>query len=580
MIRYALSICFLITFCLNSAGYINLPGLQTLEDKIYDFRLNVTRPNNSDPRVIILDIDEKSLKELGRWPWDRKTMAQLLDILFDEYYIQALGLDILFAEEDNSSGLQQLQALANGPLQNDAAYKTTLQEITPELDYDGRFAQAMTDRDVIMGFFFRNQAQDKLGYFNIGQLPQPVPIANQEKVGEFLPSAKGYGANLPQFQAQAVDAGFIDNPSISPDGIIRKVPLIQKYDSEIYQSLSLGLIRALYGFPPIKLEYTDEKVLIGISIDQNFIPTTYLGEVYVPYRGDFPSYTYISVSDVLNKKVKPETLDGAIVLMGTSATGLLDMRATPVNNIFPGVEIHANVVSGILDNAIKYEPFDLQGLDFLLHLFIGLVLIFTLPRLKVISSIAITSLFAGSMIALNYYFWQQMQMIMPVVSVLTLIVFIFMLHISYGYFVEDRNKRKLAGLFGQYVPPELVDEMSKSSDKVTLEGETKELSILFSDIRGFTTLSENMDPRDLTSLMNQYLTVMTEIILKNRGTIDKYIGDAIMAFWGAPVSDNEHAEHAVQAAADMQAALPELNKKFRQQGFPEISIGIGVNSGK
>ena len=196
-----------------------------------------------------------------------------------------------------------------------------------------------------------------------------------------------------------------------------------------------------------------------------------------------------------------------------------------------------------------------------------------------LASLAMTTMFIGIALGLNYYLWQEKQIIWPVVSILIFIVFNFVLHVAYGYFVEDKNKRMLSGLFGQYVPPELVDEMSKNNATVSLEGETKELTVLFSDIRGFTSLSEKLEPRELTSLMNQYLTVMTEIILKNRGTIDKYIGDAIMAFWGAPVDDPNHAQHAVQAAADMQAALPILNEKFKQQGFPEISIGIGLNTG-
>ena len=579
MTRYIISFCILFVFCANTVGYIELPGIRFLENKAYDFRLNVTRPNKPDPRVVILDIDEKSLKELGRWPWDRNLMAQIMDTLFDDYSIQVLGLDILFAEPDKSSGLDVLQQLAEGALHDDKPFKQFLDNFSDTLNFDQLFASSLKNRDIVTGFFFRNQTDEQSTSLNIGKLPPPLVVENQTGNTSSLTSATGYGANLPLFQNAAADGGFIDNPSISPDGIIRKVPLIQKYKGKIYQSLALGVTRALYGYPPIKLNYSNGK-LTGISMQDTFIPTTTKGEVYVPYRGNFPSYHYISVSDLLAKKVKPEILDGAVVLMGTTATGLLDMRATPVNNVFPGVEIHANIISGIIDHTIKHVPFDFKGISLFLHLIIGLILIFSLPKLKVFSGISLTLLLLVSMMGLNYYFWQKMQIIMPVVSILLFISINFVLHILYGYFVEDRNKRKLTGLFGQYIPPELVEEMSHSKDKISLKGETRELSILFSDIRDFTSLSEQLNPEQLTRLMNQYLTEMTEIILRNRGTIDKYIGDAIMAFWGAPVKDENHAKNAVQAAVEMKAALTDINKKFREQGFPEINIGVGINTGR
>ncbi len=579
MLRPIISLCLLFIFSLNSLGYLNLPGIAGLENKAYDLRVNLARLDQPDPRIVIIDIDEASLKSIGRWPWNRAIMAKLVDILYDYYYIQVLGFDILFAEPDRSSGLPVLLSLAQGPLRKDQQFQEFLEQYAPELDYDSLFARALQDKDVVLGFFFRNNAPAESENLNLGSLPMPLPTKNRIENLDSLLHPTGYGANLAIFQQAAQQGGFVDNPSISTDGIIRKVPVIQSYQHQLYGSFALAMVRALYGFPPVELVLDEMHTLVGLQVEELFIPTTSSGELFVPYRGKYPSYTYVSASDVLEKKVDPEILDGALVLMGTTATGLLDMRATPVGSVYPGVEIHANAISGILDQTLLSQPPGIQELDFFQHLFIGLILLFALPRLKLINSLILGVLLMAVTLGTNYYFWQELHVVLPLVSVLVFIALNFTLHFAYGYFVEDYNKRKLSHLFGQYVPPALVEEMSRNNAQVSLEGETRELTILFSDIRGFTSLSEQLEPQQLTRLMNQYLTVMTQIILDNRGTIDKYIGDAIMAFWGAPLADPEHASHAMQAAMDMRNAMPEINAQFRQQGFPEISIGIGLNTG-
>jgi len=587
MTRTLLNLGLILFFLLQSAHVMESPWLSSLENKIYDVRLNLTKPNTVDPRVVIIDIDEKSLKTMGRWPWNRKVMAELLDILYDHYYIQVLGFDILFAEPDESSGLNTLEDIANGPLKNNADYIAILESLKPELNYDQLFADAMKDRDIILGYFFRNQIKANAKELNTGLLPPPT-----ESTSPFIDAQNqlldptGYGANLALFQESAISGGFIDIPTIDADGVARTVPMVQYYEGEIYQSFALGLTRAVLGFPPIEPVYAGQPgtpgdtVLEGIKIDDFLIPVTPQGIAYIPYRGNHPSYSYVSITDIMSKKASLDILDGAIVLMGTTATGLLDMRATPVQNVYPGVEVHANMVSGILDSNIKLNPFNVQGLDFFTHLIMGIVMIVALARLKLIYSVLLTIFLVGVMLGTNYYTWQEMNLITPVVSPVLMILFLFVLHIAYGFFIEDHNKRKLNKMFGQYVPPELVDEMNSTNNAISMKGETREMTVLFSDIRGFTTLSEKLDPEQLTSLMNEYLTVMTRIIHQNRGTVDKYIGDAIMAFWGAPLTDEEHAKHAMQASIEMQDALPALNDSFQKQGFPRITIGVGLNTGK
>jgi len=587
MTRTILNIFLISFFLLQSANVFQYSWIESLENKIYDVRLNFTMPNTKDPRVVILDIDEKSLKNIGRWPWNRKVMTELVDTLFDHYYIQVLGFDILFAEPDDSSGLATLNAIADGPLKDNSDYLSTLEQMREALNYDQLFANALQDRDTITGFFFRNQLNVNAKELNTGVLPNPMetstPIDHLENI---LITPNGFGGNMEIFQNSAWSGGFVDIPTIDRDGIVRSVPLMQMYEGKVYHSLSLALVRALLGFPPIELEYASEvatggeKILEAIKFENFHIPVTPQGVAYIPYRGKYPSYEYVSAQDVISKKVSLETLEGAIVLMGTSATGLLDMRATPVQNIYPGVEVHANMVSGILDGTIKLKPFDVQGLDFFTHLIMGLIMIYTLRTLKLVYSIFVTAALASLTIYLNYYMWQELNLITPLVSPLLMIAMLFVLHIAYGYFIEDHNKRKLKGLFGHYVPPELVDEMNKTMNDVSMKSEVREMTVLFSDIRGFTSISESMDPESLTTLMNMYLTEMTKIIHKHRGTVDKYIGDAIMAFWGAPLADEEHAKHALMAAVEMKERLPTLNKEFEAKGFPTLRIGIGLNTGR
>jgi adenylate cyclase len=299
----------------------------------------------------------------------------------------------------------------------------------------------------------------------------------------------------------------------------------------------------------------------------------------VPYRGPQGSFPYVSASDVLKRAVRPETLANRIVLVGTTAPGLMDLRVTPVATVYPGVEVHANLIAGMLDGRIKHRPGYVAGVHFVTLLVAGLLLVAWLPFLGPLRSTLVALAAAGVVAGGNLAAWQQANLVLPLASPLLMIGTVFVLNMSYGFFVESRAKRLITGLFGQYVPPELVGEMSKDPEKFTMEGESRELTVLFSDVRNFTSISEGLAPQELSQLMNAYMTPMTRLIHKQRGTIDKYIGDAIMAFWGAPLQDARHASHAIEAALAMQATLAELRPAFAAHGWPEIRIGIGINSG-
>jgi adenylate cyclase len=268
------------------------------------------------------------------------------------------------------------------------------------------------------------------------------------------------------------------------------------------------------------------------------------------------------------------------VLVGTTAPGLFDLHATPVASVYPGVEIHANLIAGMLDGDIKQRPPYVLGAEVILLLVSGLAMAIILPLVSPLRATLITALVLVSAFATNVWVWDSGNLVLPLASGLLMIAILFALNMSYGFFVETRAKRQITGRFGQYVPPELVDEMAQHPEAFSMEGASREMTVLFTDVRGFTTISEGLDPKELSQLMNDFLTPLTRVIHSRRGTIDKYMGDCIMAFWGAPLDDPDHAMNAVLAGLEMQKVLEGLAPEFKARGWPEIRIGVGVNTGR
>jgi adenylate cyclase len=266
--------------------------------------------------------------------------------------------------------------------------------------------------------------------------------------------------------------------------------------------------------------------------------------------------------------------------VGTTAPGLFDLRATPVASVYPGVEIHANLIAGMLDGDIKQRPPYVLGAEVILLLVSGLAMAIILPLVSPLRATLITALVLVSAFATNVWVWDSGNLVLPLASGLLMIAILFALNMSYGFFVETRAKRQITGRFGQYVPPELVDEMAQHPEAFSMEGASREMTVLFTDVRGFTTISEGLDPKELSQLMNDFLTPLTRVIHSRRGTIDKYMGDCIMAFWGAPLDDPDHAMNAVLAGLEMQKVLEGLAPEFKARGWPEIRIGVGVNTGR
>lgn len=588
--RIAVTLIPLVFALLHAGGFLRIGVLQRLDDIIYDARLRATMPQTLDERIVIVDIDEKSLAEVGRWPWGRHKIASLVEELLERQKVALLGFDVVFAEADESSGLKQLKQIAQNELRDQPGFAERLNQVQASLDYDAVLARSIENRPVVMGYYFTSDRDGRVS----GVLPSPVMGADDLKGHPIkFTSWNGYGANIAALAKAAPTGGFF-NAITDGDGVVRSIPLLAEYQGQYYESLSLAMFRALVGLPKVEPGFPKEKFLSrnyhgleSILLKEGgkalAIPVDERVATLIPFRGKGGvrggSFRYISAADLLAKRVEPGTLKGKIVLLGTTTPGLLDLRVTPVGETYPGVETHANVLSGFLDGNVFVKPDYAIGYEVLILVLSGLTLAFVLPALSAPKAVATSFLVIAALVGLNFWIYLNAGLVLPLASALAMAITAFALNMSYGYFVESKSKRELAHLFGTYVPPELVNEMVKDPDSYSMKATTKELTVMFCDMRGFTQMSETMAPAQLQTLLNSVFSRLTDDIRRNRGTIDKYMGDCVMAFWGAPVDTPDHASLAVKTAIEMVQAMRTLNKEHRAKGLPEIAIGIGLNTG-
>lgn len=585
--RIGISALSLALFAMHVHGTPRFEIIDRIENYLYDVRVRLTMPGTIDDRIVIVDIDEASQAELGQWPWPRDTLADIVDNLFDGYGIKTLGFDVLFAEAEETSAERVIAELEASEFALQPGLSDKLKLMRESLDSNIRFAESLIARDVVTGFVFKDSLSANEPEAT-GVLPAPViRAAGIADLDVPFVEAMGFAGNLPALQENAADGGFFDSPLIDSDGVFRRTPLLQRYKGDLYPTLALAVARLATGSPPLGLSFAQNKSGKKRGVDLEYlqlgelsVPVNEQVAVFIPFRGRQGSYHYVSAKDVVTGSAPRELLAGKIVLLGASAAGLLDLRSTPVGQRYIGVEAHANLISGLLDGTIKQQPSYSDGLEMSLLLFLGLLTALVLPRLAPIAALVFVLVLLAGTMAGNLWMWSSLGLVVPVASSLCYTLIAALLQINYGFFVESRNKRRLYNIFGQYVPPAIVEEMDESGEPVSLEGESKELSVLFSDVRGFTTLSEGLDAKELTRLMNEFLTPITNVIQKNRGTIDKYMGDAVMAFWGAPLADPEHAKHAVLTGLEMIAAVDALGPYFEAQGWQPIAIGVGVASGE
>ena len=581
VVRVAIELALMACLLTDAAGWIAIPALTQLERWAYDARVRLFLPRTRDPRIVIVDIDERSLKAEGYWPWSRDKLALMIHQLFGRYGVRVVAFDTAFPEVDPNAGLPVLEAAARGELRDDAAFQTFFERIRPSLDHDRLFAEEIHKHPVVLGFLVSAQPERS------AVLPPPAFPASALADAEYSYfRATGYSGNIAPLQGAATAAGHL-YAALDPDGVTRSVPIFMQVGDDFYEALSLAVLRVYLGNASIKLERTIvasgtrnvgwmRSVNIGGGAVR--IPLDERMAALIPFRSQ-GSYRYVSATDVIRGTLGADELNDRIVLVGTSARGLVDVRATPALEDLPGVEIHASLISGALDNTVKSRPTETIAIAVLTILLVGIAFAVFLRRLSALAATLAVAGVLALLLGVNAWAWQARNLVLPLAGPLVMLAGLYFLDVVWGYFAETRHRRLLTELFGTYVPKEIVAEMAEHPEEYSMHGQSLDMTVLFADIRDFTSIAETRTPQDLKDLINTFFTRMTLCIQDQRGIVDKYIGDAIMAFWGAPVRDAEHARHALECSLAMQKALRELDPLFEKKRWPALRIGVGLNCG-
>lgn len=560
-----------------------------IDDFIYDFvTQHYPRPYKEITKVFIVDIDDESLLKEGRWPWPRKKLAQIISNL-QHAGVVCVGVDIIMSnpEINYATALtEQLESIKLTSNPTNAQLKPTLfrdmlQKIAPEVDNDKALADAMKSYDVSLGFLFHN-----IESLKIGTLPTPL----QDKNGAYINSQvfnahsfHGYNASLDLFIKASGHGGYVSNlPDL--DGVIRHGLVLASYDNKIYPNLALrtAMRFLLADYVELKKHKTffGEK-LYGLDLAGTFIPTNERGEILIPYWGPPFTLPYVSASNVLHGNFDSSQYAGAVAILGSSSLLLSDIHPAPVAQLFPGVEMVGNMVSGIISQQLltPYDWQSIQGLGIMIG--VGVVYALVATYLSVFALIFSAISLCCIIVGCSLYFLLYKHIHIPVSYLVILITMQATLNYSYQFLLVKRQKTKIKRLFGQYVPEGYINELINLPGASSMEGQTRELSVLFSDIRGFTDICEGLDAGEVKRLLNAFFTPITEIIFNHHGTIDKYVGDMIIAFWGAPIpiENNGHSRLAIKTALDIFKNLPIINEQMIKDNLPPIRIGIGLGTG-
>jgi adenylate cyclase len=564
---------------------MGFPFLNTMELKAFDLHFLSRGKMQPSGEVAIVTIDEKSIDRMGRWPWPRTKIAELIDKL-GAYGAKVVALDIIFSEPDHSSGLAMLQRLQAKVSDREA--KAVLGKAASEADNDARLASSLKrNRNVTLGYFFfmtreeirhRKQKPGPEADYDIPSRFTSIRLMEKDAPQPVIPRALAVEQNIPQIAAAASSFGSF-NIEPDSDGTVRWVPLALQYGENIYPHLSLEAVRRYLGSPPLFINAASYGV-DSIQIGKTVIPTDEEGRLLINFRGPEKTFPHYSVIDVLDGVVPKEALKDKIVLVGPTAIGIYDMRVTPFSGTFPGVEIHANVIDNILKNDAISRPQWISLFDVGAILLIGIVLSVVMNRLTpIVATLFTLGLLAAYAVANEYIFTHWKVWLTAIYPGMTMVL-VFGGVTTYRILTEEKKKKEIRDAFSRYVAPSLVTDILKDPSRLVLGGEERRLTVFFSDIRGFTTISEGLTPPALVKLINDYLTPMTDIILKSGGTVDKYMGDAIMAFWGAPVWQEDHAVRAAKTALEMMEKLRLMQAEWEKQGIPRLDIGIGLSTGR
>jgi adenylate cyclase len=541
------------------------------------------RKPEGDTPIRIVDIDDDSLKKIGQWPWPRTLVAQLIDRL-REAGASVIAFDIDFAEPDRTSPKLLLPLMAQNGVGSEAAEK--LLAVLP--DPDQRLAAAMGTVPTVTGFILTNHGDARPPAAKAG-----FAFAGDDPLGR-VDSFPAAVANLPTLEAAAAGNGFL-NQYPDWDHVVRRVPLILKLGDKPYPSLAAEALRLAFGGHGYvgraagangEKNFGEKTGLTAIRIGRLTVPTDAAGRVWLYYAPPRPD-RFVSAADVLAGNFDPALFADRIVLVGTSAAGVInDRQATPIAREVPGVEIHAQLIEEILQGAFLNRPDWAVGAEILFTLLCGIGLILGVSRIGALPSALLGAAAVVTAVGISWLAFRQAQLLIDPVYPWAVISVVYLVASLVGYLRTEARQREIRNAFSRYMSPHYVQELAAHPEKLVLGGETRTMTIMFCDIRGFTSLAEGMDARTLTRFMNSFLAPMTEIITEQKGTIDKYIGDCIMAFWNAPLDDPEHAQNAVRAAQAMRRELAELNRGWESEAlaagksFEPVKIGIGINTGE
>ncbi len=549
------------------------PPVQELRLRTFDiFQLIDPRHKTVRP-VTIIDIDDKSLAKFGQWPWSRTRIADMIGNLTNNGAV-AIGFDVVFSEPDRLN-----PDLVAGQMRYlDDATRARLRELPSN---DQILSDAIKRSKVVLG-------ETGLPVIE-SEIDKTLPFTGVATVGEenadkFLFEFPGLLRNVPIIEKVAAGRGLFSIRT-ERDGLIRRVPMIMRAQGNIMPSLSLEILRVITGTPTL-LVRTDKTGIRAIRLKGVEIPTDKNGQLWVHYARRDPSI-YVSAADVLDNTVSPSKINGKLVLIGTSAAGLNDIKTTPVSSTMPGVEIHAQVLESVLSGAVISQPNYALGVELLAAMIIGILVIIFTPNLGPVRLVLAGATFAAILIGTSWFFYAQYRYLIDFTYPLLSTTAIYLTFIFASFVREQRQRKEIRGIFAQYMSPVLVEQMAQSPEKVVLGGEEREMTIMFSDVRGFTTISESYkhDPQGLIMLMNRFLTPLTDVIIEEKGYVDKYMGDAIMAFWNAPLDDAKHQVNACEAAIQMLEKIDVVNKEREQEAadgghvYIPLNVGIGLNTG-
>src|ERR1700676_1924457 len=569
---YARLVCLALLIGLAALRILDPAPVEELRVRTFDsFQLIDPRVKTAKPGTIIY-IDEKSLTKLGQWPWPRTRIADLITNL-TRLGAVVIAFDIVFAEPDRLNPDIAAETIRN----LDEETRAKLRALPSN---DQILADAMRRSRVVLG-------ESGLPYV-LSEYDNTLPLTGLAMLGEepqpFLLDFPGLLRNVHVLEQAAAGRGLFTIKT-ERDGIVRRVPMMMQAQGATMPSLSFEVLRVATGTDTIFVK-SEKAGIKSVAVKGFEIPTDRNGQLWVHFAHYDPSI-YVSAVDVLEGRVAPEKIARKLVLVGTSAVGLLDVKTTPIDPVMPGVEIHAQVLESALTRVLLSLPTYAIVAEFGAALLLGILVIAFSPLFGPDALVGVGALFATLFVRTSWYFYVQHRLLIDFTYPLLSTTAIYLTLIFASFVREQAQRRQIRSAFGQYLSPALVEQLAQSPEKLVLGGEEREMTIMFSDVRGFTTISESFkhDPQGLTKLMNRFLTPLTNAILARKGTIDKYMGDAIMAFWNAPLDDKEHEINACEAAIDMLERIDKLNKQRELEAeegghaYIPLNVGVGLNTG-